>query len=117
MNTEMAKKVMEAHIESKGLNYTRRGDGRISIPFDGFTIIFTARDLQKNIVSLTSTLDEKISGNLQLGVACKYAAKVNYSLNVGSVQIDASDGEITFYHAVPLEGMSAIDGGHLLRSW
>lgn len=108
---------MQAHIEAKDLNYTKRADGSITIPFEGFTIIFQVRDEPKNLVSLTSTLDDKVTDRAQKIVVSKYAAKINYSLNVGCVQMDVTDGEITFYHAVPLEGMSALDAGALLKSW
>lgn len=113
---DVAKSIMEAYITSKELNYTKCANGSIIIPFKDSNITFLAAE-QETIVALKATLDSKVSDRGQMTVACQYAAKVNFGLTIGSVQFDMRDGEIMFYHAVPLEGMSVTDARMLIKSW
>lgn len=43
--------------------------------------------------------------------------KVNYQIRNGSFQLDLRDGEVMYFSALPLEGMTLVDCNSLIRDW
>lgn len=111
------KSLMKEYLRRKGLRFSTSDTGAITIPHDGYRIVFTSKADSEIFTQLATIIDDKAITMQQRVVAATFMLKTNYSLVLGSFEIDLRDGEMFFYSANSPAGLTRAEARIALEAW